>query len=171
MQNKMKLTAAILSLLCLSSSIYRKPSVEIVEIVPIVQTIYKSATIGTDIQPDLFRALAMVESAEDDSAIGDGGFSRGRFQINEQYRDERVRLYGDYDPHDPVQSARVAALILQAHYDHFGNWPLALTAYNAGATYAKQNGRRMAYINHIQLALGSMGSRIVVTACLRGIVE
>jgi len=37
------------------------------------------------------------------------------------------------DPWDPAQAIDGAARLLRSHYDRFGNWDLALAAYNAGA--------------------------------------
>ena len=121
-------------------------------------SIYDAAVLGTDIPAELFRALAMAESSERDSATGDDGASIGRYQINERFRAERVRLYGDYDPRDPRQAGRVAAQILQAHYERFHSWPLALTAYNAGAGYAIKRGIRWAYVNRVQMMLDRIRS-------------
>lgn len=166
----MKLAAVILSALCISSAPYRAPA-PIQAPTERALTLYESATVGTDIPPDLLRAIAIVESGEDDGAVGDGGKSRGRFQINERFRAERVRLYGDYDPHIPAQSSRVAAGILQAHFERFGNWPLALTAYNAGARYTRNNGRLPGYIGRIATALDSIGSNFDVYRYHKGLSQ
>ena len=120
-------------------------------------SIYDAAVLGTDIPAELFRALAMAESGERDSATGDDGASIGRYQLNERFRAERVRLYGDYDPRDPRQAGQVAAKILQAHYKRFNSWPLALTAYNAGAGYAARSGIRWAYVNRVQMMIERIG--------------
>lgn len=162
------LSAVILCALCISSAPYRAP--EPVQSTPErVLTLYESATVGTDIPPDLLRAIAIVESGEDDDAVGDGGISHGRFQINERFRAERVRLYGNYDPSDPEQAALVAAGILQAHFERFGSWPLALTAYNGGARFARENGRLSGYLGRIATALDSIGSNFDVYHCHKGL--
>jgi len=133
-------------------------------------SIYDAAVLGTDIPADLFRALAMAESGERDSATGDDGASIGRFQLNERFRAERVRLYGEYDPRDPRQAGRVAAAILQAHFACFGSWPLALTAYNAGAGYAIKRGVRWAYVNRVQMMIERMGSKLQLIRWARGLL-
>ena len=102
----------------------------------------------------------MAESDETDSATGDDGAGIGRFQLNERFRAERVRLYGEYDPRDPRQAGRIAAQILQAHYARFGTWQLALTAYNAGAGYAIKRGIRWAYVNRVQMMIDRIWSDI-----------
>lgn len=168
----MRLAVAALALLCLSSAVYRVPDTVQAEIIPPrVYTLYESATFGTDIPADLFQALAMAESDEMDSATGDDGASIGRFQINETFRAERVRIYGEYDPRNPVQAARVAAGILQSHYARFGSWPLALTAYNAGAGYAIKHGNRSAYIARVQMMLERMGSRFSIRQTPKGMAR
>lgn len=133
-------------------------------------SIYDAAVLGTDIPAELFRALAMAESGERDSATGDDGASIGRFQLNERFRAERVRLYGEYDPRDPIQAGRVAAAILQAHYERFHSWPLALTAYNAGAGYAIKRGIRWAYVNRVQMMLKRMGSSFKIVTWSHGLI-
>lgn len=133
-------------------------------------SIYDAAVLGTDIPSELLRALAMAESDETDSATGDDGASIGRFQLNERFRAERVRLYGDYNPRDPIQAGRVAAAILQAHYTRFGSWPLALTAYNAGSGYAIKRGIRWAYVDRVQMMMERIGSRFQVATWPKGFI-
>lgn len=133
-------------------------------------SIYDAAVLGTDIPAELFRALSMAESDEMDSATGDDGASIGRYQINERFRAERVRLYGEYNPRDPRQAGRVAAQILQAYYERFGSWPLALTAYNAGSGYASKIGIRWAYVDRVQMMLERMGSRLQLIRWARGLI-
>lgn len=166
----MKLAAVILSALCISSAPYHVPDTVQAPIIPSrVLTLYESATIGTDIPPDLLRAIAIVESGEDDGAVGDGGISHGRFQINERFRAERVAKYGEYDPCNPEQSSRVAAGILQAHFKRFGSWPLALTAYNGGARFARKNERLPGYLDRIAAALDSIDSNFNIYRHHKGI--
>ena len=38
------------------------------------------------------------------------------------------------DPFDATQAIGGAANLLASYHDHFGSWPLALAAYNAGAS-------------------------------------
>jgi len=130
---------------------------------PIVQppperlSLYEAATWGTVVPATLLRAVAIVESDEYDTAVGDGGHSLGRFQINEAHRDDRVKQYGDYDPHDPVQAARVAVGILVDNYAQFKSWPLALSAYNQGAGKTAKKGVRRDYLRKINIALRKGG--------------
>ena len=44
------------------------------------------------------------------------------------------------NPHDPVQNLRGGAKYLRAQYDRFGDWRLALAAYNAGPGAVRKYG-------------------------------
>jgi len=73
---------------------------------------------------------------------------RGMFGLREApgYHDERVRLYGEYDPCEPGQAARVAAGILADHRDSFGGWPSALSAYRRGRDGVARDGVDWGYV-------------------------
>jgi len=106
-----------------------------------VKSLYLIAVFGTIVSASLLQAIAIVESNEVDSAISPDGWDKGRMQIREQFRDLRIPLIGyEYDPHDPYDSTRLAALILQDHYNRFGCWRLAVSAYNRGAGWVTENG-------------------------------
>lgn len=74
--------------------------------------IYERAELVTGAPAEILRAIAIVESNEGDNQVGDGGRSHGRFQINETYRDERVRKYGEYDPHDSLNISSEEAVMM-----------------------------------------------------------
>jgi hypothetical protein len=116
--------------------------------------IYDLAVIGTSVPAEILRAVAMAESDERDWAIGDGGKSLGRMQINEDFRDMRVAAYGYYNPHCPFDSTRIAARILEKHYQSFGNWRLAISAYNQGAGGTRLRGERTVYLDRVESKLG-----------------
>jgi len=117
-------------------------------------SLYEAATWGTVVPASLLRAVAIAESGEADWAIGDWGWSRGRYQTHERWREERVALLGrEYDPHDPVDSSELTVLILSQNYARFGSWPLALSAYNQGAEKTAKVGLRRDYLRKINIAL------------------
>lgn len=117
-------------------------------------SIYDLAVRGTCVPACILEAIAKVESNEIDSAIGDDGRSLGRMQINEDFRELRVAAYGKYDPHNPYDSTRIAALILQDHYIEFRSWPYAISAYNQGAGATRKKGLRLDYLSKVERKLG-----------------
>lgn len=61
------------------------------------------------------------------------------------------------DPHDPVQSINGAATYLKQLYDQFGDWKLAVAAYNAGPGAVKKYGGVPPYAEtqaYVQKVLG-----------------
>lgn len=80
----------------------------------------------------ILRGIAIVESGENDRAVGDDGISVGRMQINERYHAERAAKWGEYDPRDADDAIRIASCIIQENMTHFGDERLAVNAYNAG---------------------------------------
>ena len=96
-------------------------------------------------------ALAGLARAESDYTTAPhhrDPLDRGMFGIREApgYHEERVHLYGEFDPEIPEQAARVAAGILRDHLDRFGWLPLALTAYHRGAGWAAMHGVDWEYV-------------------------
>lgn len=118
---------------------------------PAPLTIYERAVMGTPVPARLLRAVAIVESNERDDAVGPDGHDKGRMQLRELYHAERAALYGqEYDPHNPVHSTRIAALILADHYTRFGRWDYALSAYNKGAGGVLSTGLAYQYLAKIK---------------------
>lgn len=118
---------------------------------PAPLTLYERAVMGTPVPARLLRAVAIVESGERDDAIGPDGHDKGRMQLRELFHDERAALYGqDYDPHNPIQSTRIAALILDSHFGYYGNWNYSLSAYNKGRTGTLKTGLAHSYIKKVR---------------------
>lgn len=82
--------------------------------------------------------LAEVESAFDPLALSPVG-ARGLYQLMpETARELGLRTSLPDERTDPQKSAEAAARRLGALYRRFGDWPLALAAYNVGAGYVQR---------------------------------
>lgn len=119
-------------------------------------SVYEIACQGTIVPPELLRAIAVVESGEYDRAVSRDGLDIGRMQLREMYHAERARRWGEYDPRDPVQAARIAARIIEADYLFLGSWALALSAYNQGRARTIKTGNRWEYLSKISKSLDAM---------------
>ena len=97
----------------------------------------------------ILQATARTESGERDDAIGDGGVSRGRFQLNETFREWRVGRYGDYDPHDPYSAAVIAGRIYVDNLARLGDPTLAIAAHRQGANGVERNGPTRWYVERV----------------------
>jgi hypothetical protein len=114
-----------------------------------VLTLYEVCVEGTIVPAELLRAVARAESDEDDSAVGDGGWSIGRFQLNEKYHSMRARLM-EYDPRDPGQAGVIAAHYLQDCIRAFpGDEDLGVTAYRWGIEGARAHGVDICYVERV----------------------
>jgi len=84
---------------------------------------------------EIFAAMVMTESNFDPAArshVGAIGLT--------QLMPATAREIG-VDPHDPHQNLAGGAQYLKQQYDRFGDWPLALAAYNSGPTRVARLGR------------------------------
>lgn len=84
---------------------------------------------------EIFAAMVMTESNFNPAArshVGAIGLT--------QLMPATARQLG-VNPHDPMQNLEGGARYLRAQYDRFGDWPLALAAYNAGPTRVARLGR------------------------------
>lgn len=113
-------------------------------------SLYAQACAGTIVPPALLRAVARAESSERDNAVGDDGVSIGRYQLNERYHAERARLYGEYNPRDPLAAGYVAARILESNYRRLGSWPLAVAAYRQGVRGVRERGATWWYVERVR---------------------
>lgn len=89
---------------------------------------------------DFFYAIGTVESGHDDEAIGDGGASIGRYQIQRAYWQDAIefdeRLGGEYkDVTDPVYARKV----MMAYFRRYarealgsGDWQTLARIHNGG---------------------------------------
>ena len=79
-----------------------------------------------NIPEDLFLRLVQQESGWNPRAVSHAG-ARGLAQL----MPETARMLG-VNPDDPLQNLEGGARYLRMMYDRFGDWRLALAAYNAG---------------------------------------
>ena len=75
---------------------------------------------------DFFTALSAVESGHDDNAVGDGGASIGRYQIQWAYWKDAI----DHDPsiggkYEDVKDPAYARRIMLAYWDRYARKALA----------------------------------------------
>ena len=82
----------------------------------------------------LFLRLVQQESGWNPGAVSPKG-AIGLAQLMPQ----TARLLG-VDPHDPAANLEGGARYLRQQYDRFGNWRLALAAYNAGPEAVERHG-------------------------------
>ena len=147
---------AILSLSAIifatSSSAYRAEAQQsyIGSMPPRMLTVFTLAELVTGAPAGILHGIAMVESDDSDSAIGDDGISIGRFQINERYHSMRARAWGEYDPHNPSEAAIIAGHIFMDNLKQLGSIDLALCAYRQGIGGVLKNGPGMWYAERVK---------------------
>jgi soluble lytic murein transglycosylase-like protein len=78
------------------------------------------------LEPHLLMALVWVESRYCPEAVS----PKGAIGLGQLMPQTAIEL--GVDPADPAQNLLGAARYLRERYDEFGNWTLALAAYNAG---------------------------------------
>jgi hypothetical protein len=112
----------------------------------------------------ILRGLAMTESDEIDAAVGDDGISEGRFQLNSKYFSYYRWKWGEFDPRDPWDAARITDCLFQANYHELfdvmnivdpSQWDdlrmtLAITAHRQGVAGVRKDGPSMWYVNKVR---------------------
>jgi len=136
----------LLSLFICSSSVYKAPP-------PKMLTIYEKAEKATGAPAKVLQAIAIVESDELDNAIGDEGKSRGRMQLNETFRAERVKKYGNYDPNDPEQSVKVSGFIFVENLQRLRSLDAAIAAHRQGVCGIRKHGITSWYVDRVKKAM------------------
>jgi soluble lytic murein transglycosylase-like protein len=109
-----------------SEDIHNPPSI-------VAYALGKAAGI-TGIEEPLLRAVAWTESRFHTNAVSSAG-AMGLMQL----MPATAKSVGVTDPFDPTQNALGGARILQARFKKFGNWSLALGAYNWGQSNVSEH--------------------------------
>lgn len=118
------------------------------------KTIYEIAEEITGAPSHILRGIAITESGEDDTAIGDDGISKGRMQLNESYHAERAKKYGEYDPFDPLESAIIAGYLYVDNLKRLGSSDLAIAAHRQGVNGVRRYGGSNWYIKRVKECSG-----------------
>jgi soluble lytic murein transglycosylase-like protein len=101
--------------------------------------IIEKAAANNSVQPDLLRALIVVESGFNERARSKKG-AMGLMQL----MPATARLYGATNAYDPKQNVHAGARYLRSLLDRYGkNVRLALAAYNAGEQAVDSAGGRI----------------------------
>ncbi|SOB98206.1 transglycosylase-like protein with SLT domain [Rhodobacter sp. JA431] len=112
----------------------------------------KAAAARHGIPEDLFLRLVQQESGWNPGAVSPKG-ARGLAQL---MPGTAAKL--GVDAADPVQNLEGGARYLRMMYDRFGNWRLALAAYNAGPEAVEKHGGVPPYTetkNYVRIIYGS----------------
>jgi len=115
-----------------------------------VLSVYEVAELITGAPANILKAIAITESNENDDAVGDDGISRGRMQLNELYHDERVMKYGEYDPHNSLDSVIIAGFLFMDNLNYFGDIDKAIAAYRQGVSGVKEHGDTEWYVKRVK---------------------
>jgi hypothetical protein len=114
------------------------------------KTIYEIAEEITGAPAHILRGIAIAESGENDTAIGDDGISKGRMQLNENYHAERAKKYGEYNPFNPLDSVVISGYIYMDNLKRLGNPDLAIAAHRQGVDGVRKYGATKWYINRVR---------------------
>ncbi len=102
-------------------------------------SIIEKAAVSAAVEPDLLRAVIVVESGFNSRAVSKRG-AVGLMQL----MPATASRYGVSNPYDPLQNVHAGAHYLKFLIDRFGqDVRLALAAYNAGEEAVDRNGRQI----------------------------
>jgi len=118
--------------------------------IPRKLSIYEIAEMKTGTSAKILRAIAIVESGENDSAIGDDGVSIGRFQWNTKFLPWFWQKYGYFDPRDGQMAAIRAGQLFADNLKILGSHDLAIAAHKQGPTGVKKYGPCLWYVRKVK---------------------
>ncbi len=101
-----------------------------------VNTLIEKASLKYGIPKEIISAIIRVESGFNPKAYNknkDGTEDRGLMQVNYQHNLALMKEYGITDPdqlYDPAINIEIGTRILYENYKRFGNWVMAIKAYN-----------------------------------------
>jgi soluble lytic murein transglycosylase-like protein len=101
-----------------------------------IPALVEKASLKYGIPKEILMAIISVESGFNPRAYNknkDGTEDRGLMQVNYQHNLSLMKEYGITDPeqlYDPELNIEVGARILYENYKRFGNWVMAIKAYN-----------------------------------------
>jgi soluble lytic murein transglycosylase-like protein len=104
--------------------------------IPNISALVEKASLKYGIPKEILMAIISVESGFNPRAYNknkDGTEDRGLMQVNYQHNISLMKEYGITDPeqlYDPELNIEVGARILYENYKRFGNWVMAIKAYN-----------------------------------------
>jgi soluble lytic murein transglycosylase-like protein len=99
-------------------------------------SIIETAAFSASVEPNLLRAVIVVESGFNSRAVSKRG-AVGLMQL----MPSTASRFGASNPYDPRENVRAGARYLKFLIDRFGHdVPLALAAYNAGEEAVDRNG-------------------------------
>lgn len=85
-----------------------------------------------DLEPELLKAVATIESNLTPSAVSSDGKSQGLMQIQPRWWNDAINYLGIYDMYNARQNIELGAYILDYLRELYGSEYRALEAYNTG---------------------------------------
>lgn len=112
-------------------------------------TIYDIASQITGCPAEILRGIHFAESSYGENLDHPGEFDRGPFGLNERFREERTKKWGEYNPDCPLQSAIIAGRIITENRLRLGSDKLAVCAYLQGVHGVRRDGPRLWYYERV----------------------
>ena len=101
-----------------------------------IDALIERASLRYGVPKEIIRAIIQAESGFNPRAYNknkDGTEDRGLMQVNYQHNLALMKEYGITDPnqlYDPAINIEIGTRILYENYKRFGNWVMAIKAYN-----------------------------------------